>query len=144
MQAPTDLFARHQQELAEQAAQGERARVANVQRFVQMWLTLGQDCIRAAGSQHRPEIDEALGLATHRWGRLLDMKQQVIREEQQLVARGAHSSPPLKPRTTNAAGPDSPRLFQAVNGLRGGRGDGLPQWIRPLGFAPGAPTFPGA
>ena len=88
MQTPLDLIARHQQEMAEQAVQGERARISNVQRFTAMWLSLGQDCIRAAGSQHRPEIDEALGLATHRWGRLLDMEQQVIREEQTLAARG--------------------------------------------------------
>jgi hypothetical protein len=87
MQAPTDLFARHQQELAEQAAQGERARVANIQRFTQMWLTLGQDCIPAAGSQHQAEVAEALGIATSRWSRLLDMEQQVIREEQQLSSR---------------------------------------------------------
>ena len=44
-------------------------------------------CVVAAGSQHEPEIREALGLATHRWNRLLDMEQQVIREEQQLAAR---------------------------------------------------------
>ncbi len=87
MQTPIDLFARHQQELAEQAAAGERARIANVQRFTQMWLMLGQDCIPAASSGHRPEIDEALGLATHRWGRLLDMEAQVQRDGQQLAAR---------------------------------------------------------
>src|SRR4029453_5046746 len=93
MQTPTDLFARHQQELAEHAAQGERARISNVQRFTAMWLSLGQDCIRAAGSQHRPEIDEALGLATHRWSRLLDMEAQVQRDEQQLAARGKKRPP---------------------------------------------------
>jgi hypothetical protein len=87
MQAPQELFERHRQELAEQAAAGERARVANVRRFCEMWMTLGQDCIRAASSQHRPEIDEALGLATHRWGRLLDMEAQVQRDEQVLAAR---------------------------------------------------------
>jgi hypothetical protein len=74
-------------EMQEQAAAGERARVANVQRFTQMWLTLGQDCITAAGSGHRPEIDEALGLATHRWSRLLDMEQQVEREAAVLASR---------------------------------------------------------
>jgi hypothetical protein len=87
MQAPTDLFARHQQELAEQAAQGERARVANIQRFTQMWLTLGPDCITAASSSHQAELAEALGIATSRWSRLHDMEQQVIREEQQLASR---------------------------------------------------------
>jgi flagellar motility protein MotE (MotC chaperone) len=87
MQAPTDLFARHQQELAEQAAQGERARVANIQRFTQMWLTLGQDCIPAAVSQHQAEVAEALGIATSRWSRLLDMEQQVEREAAALASR---------------------------------------------------------
>jgi hypothetical protein len=93
MQTPIDLVARHQQELAEQATQGERARVANVQRFTQMWLTLGADCIRAAGSGHQDELTEALGLATHRWSRLLDMEAQVQRDEQQLATRGKKRPP---------------------------------------------------
>ena len=87
MFTPIDLVERHQREMAEQAAAGERARVANVQRFVEMWLTLGVDCIRAAGSGHQPEIAEALGLATNRWGRLLDVEAQVQREDQQLASR---------------------------------------------------------
>jgi hypothetical protein len=74
-------------EMQEQAAASERARIANVQRFTQMWLTLGRDCITAAGSGHRPEIDEALGLATHRWSRLLDMEAQVQREAAVLASR---------------------------------------------------------
>ena len=80
-------YAEMQHQQQEQAAAAERARVANVQRFVQMWLTLGQDCITAAGSGHRPEIDEALGLAAHRWSRLLDMEAQVQREEAALASR---------------------------------------------------------
>ena len=80
-------YAEMQHQQQEQAAAAERARVANVQRFVQMWLTLGQDCITAAGSGHRPEIDEALGLAAHRWNRLLDMEAQVQREEAALASR---------------------------------------------------------
>jgi hypothetical protein len=83
-----DQFVARQREMEEQQREFERARVRNVQRFTQMWLSLGPDCIRAAGSGHQPEIAEALGLATHRWGRLLDMEQQVIREEQTLAARG--------------------------------------------------------
>lgn len=82
-----DQYAQMQHQQQEQAAAAERARVANVQRFTQMWLTLGQDCITAAGSGHRPEIDEALGLATNRWSRLLDAEAQVQREEQQLANR---------------------------------------------------------
>jgi hypothetical protein len=74
-------------EMQEQAAAEERGRVRNVQRLTQMWLSLGRDVLIAAGSQHRPEIDEALGLATHRWSRLLDMEQQVEREAAVLASR---------------------------------------------------------
>lgn len=87
MQTPIDTLARHQQEMAEQAAASERARVQNVNRFVEMWLSLGVDCIRAAGSSHQPELAEALGLATNRWSRLLDAEAQVQREEQRLASR---------------------------------------------------------
>ena len=87
MQKPIDLFARSQQEIAEQAAADERARVQNVQRFTQMWLTLGVDVIKAAGSNHQAEIAEALGIATNRWGRLLDAEAQIQREEQELAGR---------------------------------------------------------
>jgi hypothetical protein len=65
----------------------ELIRKRNVETFLRMWLSLGRDCITAAGSQHQVEVAEALGIATNRWGRLLDMEQQVIREEQQLAAR---------------------------------------------------------
>jgi hypothetical protein len=82
-----DQYAQMQHQQQEQAAAAERARVANVQRFTQMWLTLGQDCIPAASSGHRTEIDEALGLATHRWSRLLDMEAQVQREAAVLASR---------------------------------------------------------
>jgi hypothetical protein len=86
MQAPTDLFARHQQELAEQAAAGERARVANIRRFVEMLLSLGQDCITAARSGHQAELTEALGLAAARWEQLLNLEAQIPREGAQLAA----------------------------------------------------------
>jgi hypothetical protein len=87
MQTPVDLFARHQQEMAEQAAAAERGRKQNVELFTKMWLSLGADCIKATGSSHRPEIDEALGLASHRWNQLLAMEQQVVREEAALATR---------------------------------------------------------
>jgi multidrug resistance efflux pump len=51
-----------------------------------MWLSLGQDCIRAASSQHRPEIDEALGLAVRRWELLNNLEAQIPREEAHLAA----------------------------------------------------------
>jgi hypothetical protein len=50
-------------------------------------------CIVAANSSHRAELDEALGLAAHRWEQLLSMESQVQGEEQQLAAR-PKSRPP--------------------------------------------------
>jgi hypothetical protein len=73
--------------MEEQARAAEEGRRKNLALFERMWLTLGADCIRAAGSQHQVEVAEALGIATSRWSRLLDMEQQVIREEQQLSSR---------------------------------------------------------
>jgi flagellar motility protein MotE (MotC chaperone) len=82
-----DAFVARQREMQEQARAAEEGRRKNVGLFERMWLTLGADCIRAAGSQHQVEVAEALGIATSRWGRLLDMEQQVIREEQQRASR---------------------------------------------------------
>jgi hypothetical protein len=86
-QAPIDLIEQHQREMAEQEAAAERGRMQNVNRFVEMWLTLGSDVIRAGGSSHQPELAEALGLASNRWGRLLDAEAQIGREEQLLASR---------------------------------------------------------
>jgi hypothetical protein len=82
-----------QQRKMEEAAAADRARVANAQRLMQMWLSLGPDVLIAAGSQHRPEIDEALGLATWRWSRLHDLESQCLREEQILATRGKKRPP---------------------------------------------------
>jgi hypothetical protein len=82
-----DAYAARQREMEEQARAAEEGRRKNVALFERMWLTLGADCIRAAGSQHQVEVTEALGIATSRWSRLLDMEGQVQREEQQLAAR---------------------------------------------------------
>ena len=87
MQTPVDMLARHQQEMAEQAAAGERARRANVNRFVELWLTLGADVLKLDGTRHDAERAEARGLAMSRWNQLINIEQQVIREEQALVAR---------------------------------------------------------
>ena len=87
MRAPIDLFERDRQAAQEQAAASERARANNVRTFERMWLCLGVDCIRAANSSHQSEIAEALGIATNRWSRLLEMESQIQREEQELAGR---------------------------------------------------------
>jgi hypothetical protein len=88
MQAPTDLFAKHQQELTEQQRAGERAYRSNVSRFVEMFLSLGADCIKIAeGTRFDGQLTEAKGLAASRWSQLLALEQQVIREERILAAR---------------------------------------------------------
>jgi hypothetical protein len=79
--------AARQRQMEEQARAAEEGRRKNIALFERMWLGLGPDCIRAAGSQHRPEIDEALGLATSRWHHLHDLEAQVQREEQILATR---------------------------------------------------------
>jgi hypothetical protein len=87
MQAPTDLLAKRQQKRTEEAAAGERARIANVQRFVAMFLSLGPDVVKIAGTSHDSELAEAKGLAAGRWHRQLEPEQQVVRDEQKLAAR---------------------------------------------------------
>lgn len=39
------------------------------------------------GTRHDAELMEAKALAAHRWHRLLDLEQQVVREEQKLAGR---------------------------------------------------------
>jgi len=85
MQTPMDLIARHQQEMAEQAAADERSRKNNIETFLRMWLSLGADCIKAVGSSHADEINESLGLASYRWEQLLGMEAQIPREEAKLA-----------------------------------------------------------
>ena len=52
-----------------------------------LWLTLGPDVLKLDGTRHDAELMEARGLAMSRWGQLLNLEQQVIREEQYLAAR---------------------------------------------------------
>jgi hypothetical protein len=87
MQAPIDLLARQKQQMEEQAAAGERAYRSNVNRFIEMWLSLGSDVTKLEGTRHDGELLEARGLAAHRWGQLLGMEEQIGREEQRLAAR---------------------------------------------------------
>jgi hypothetical protein len=87
MQAPVDLFAKRREKIAEEAAAGERARISNVQRFAQMFLSLGSDVVKIGGTAHDSELAEAKGLAAGRWMRLHDWEAEVVRDEQKLAAR---------------------------------------------------------
>lgn len=73
----------------------ERARKNNVETFTRMWLSLGADVIKAAGSSHQEEIAEALGIAASRWSQLLELEAQIPREEANLAAmeRGRQADP---------------------------------------------------
>lgn len=63
-----DAFVARQRQMQEQAAANERAYRSNVNRFVEMYLTLGSDVIKIAdGSRHDAELAEAKGLAASRW-----------------------------------------------------------------------------
>lgn len=87
MQTPMDLVARHQQEVAEKAAAAEAARNANVETFTRMWLTLGPDVLKLAGTIHDGEIAQAKGSAAARWNGLVGMESQIQREEATLASR---------------------------------------------------------
>jgi hypothetical protein len=94
MQYPTtadllhmDAWATEQRQFAEQAAASERAYRSNVNRFVEMFLTLGADAVKVAGNNHDQELNEAKGLAAWRWNQQLELEAQIIREEQQLNTR---------------------------------------------------------
>jgi hypothetical protein len=88
MQAPIDLFARQKQQMEEQAAAGERAYRHNVNRFVEMFLSLGPDCIKIAeGTRFDEQLTEAKGIAAHRWNQLLGMEEQAEREAATLASR---------------------------------------------------------
>ena len=86
-QTPIDLIARHRQEMAEQAAAAERGRKQNIELFTKMWLTLGSDVLQLDGNRHDAELAEARGLAVARWSQLIDMEQQIVREESALATR---------------------------------------------------------
>jgi hypothetical protein len=79
--------AARQRQAQEQAAAAERGRKQNIELFTKMWLSLGADVLKLEGTRHDQELAEAKGLAAYRWSQLLQMEQQVIREEQQLASR---------------------------------------------------------
>jgi hypothetical protein len=82
-----DVYAARQQQMQEQTAAAERAYRANVNRFVEMWLSLGSDVMRLDGTRHDAELAEAKGLASARWNRLVAMESQIQREEATLASR---------------------------------------------------------
>jgi hypothetical protein len=82
-----DAFVARQRQMQEQAAAGERASRSNVEIFTKLFLGLGADAMKLAGTRHDAELAEARGLAAARWNQLLSMEAQVIHDEQQLAAR---------------------------------------------------------
>jgi hypothetical protein len=82
-----DALVARQQEMAERAAADEAARKANVEVFTRMWLTLGPDVLKLAGTMHDGEIAQAKGIAAARWSGLIGMEQQAEREEATLASR---------------------------------------------------------
>jgi hypothetical protein len=93
----TDWRQREQQQrqqMEEQQREAEHASRRNVEVFERMFLSLGVDAIKAAGSSHDSELAEARALAADRWSRLLDLEAQVQRDEQLLAARGKRPADP--------------------------------------------------
>jgi hypothetical protein len=82
-----DILERERERRAEQAAAAEAARKANVNRFVELWLTLGADVMKLDGTRHDAELAEAKGLAAARWNQLVGMESQIQREEATLASR---------------------------------------------------------
>ncbi len=83
-----DLVQRDLQAAQEAAVRNEEAHKANVKLFAEMFLSLGADCIKVAGSsRHDAELAEARGLAAYRWEQLLGMEQQIQREATALESR---------------------------------------------------------
>jgi hypothetical protein len=82
-----DALIARRQEMADQTAAAEAARKANVETFTRMWLTLGPDVLKLAGTMHDGEIAQAKGIAAARWGGLIGMEQQAEREEATLASR---------------------------------------------------------
>jgi hypothetical protein len=88
MLTPQELFERGRQQMEEQQREFERAYRQNVEVFTRMFLGLGTGCIvLAESSRHDQALAEAKSLAAHRWSQLLDMEQQIPREEARLAAR---------------------------------------------------------
>lgn len=73
------------EEAAKQQEEFEQARQRNVTTFTRMFLSLGADCTKIAGTAHDRELAEAKGIAASRWEQLLGMEAQIPREEATLA-----------------------------------------------------------
>jgi S-methylmethionine-dependent homocysteine/selenocysteine methylase len=73
------------EEAAKQQQADEQARRRNVTTFTAMFLSLGADCIKIAGTAHDAELAEAKGIAASRWEQLLNLEAQIPREEANLA-----------------------------------------------------------
>jgi hypothetical protein len=83
-----DAFAAQQRQMEEQTRAAEEAYRKNVSRFVEMYLTLGPDVTKLATStRFDGALREACGIAANKWSQLLDMEEQVVREEAALASR---------------------------------------------------------
>jgi hypothetical protein len=82
-----DDYEKQQLALREEAARNAAARAENVRVLTRLWLALGPDVLLFDGTRHDAELAEARGLAGHRWSRLLDLEQQVLRDEAALASR---------------------------------------------------------
>jgi len=82
-----EMYEGIQKQQAEQTAAAEAARKANVNRFVELWLSLGPDVMKLDGTRHDAELAEARGLAMARWFGLKNMESQIVRETQALAGR---------------------------------------------------------
>jgi hypothetical protein len=82
-----DGYQQRQLEMQEQAARDAAARKQNVEVLTRLWLCLGPDVMKFVGTAHDAELAEARGLASSRWFRLLDLEQQILRDEAALASR---------------------------------------------------------
>jgi len=72
MQDLNDPVVRVEREAREAAIAWEKGRKANVELFTAMYLSLGPDAAKL--NRHREELEEARGLAAHRWSKLYDLE----------------------------------------------------------------------
>jgi hypothetical protein len=82
-----DAHEKRHQEMREEAARTAAARKQNIEVFTRMFLALGPDAMKIAGTAHDAELAEAKALAAHRWNVLIDQEAQIEREEQALAGR---------------------------------------------------------
>jgi hypothetical protein len=110
------------EEAAKQQQDFEQAHQRNVAAFTRMFLGLGPDCTKIAGTAHDAELAEAKGIAASRWEQLLNLDQQIPREEASLAVLERGRVPDA---TDEFAGPSfAPRRISTIviGSSRGVRG----------------------